>query len=53
MNLNDLIFHVRADLASHGIVTNDVLIADGDIHRAHCVDDKPGTLNIFLQNTCR
>jgi hypothetical protein len=29
MNLNDLIDAVRADMAAHGVVTDNKLIADG------------------------
>lgn len=46
MNLNDLIDAVRADMAAHGVKTQDKLIADGVLHRAHHIDDKSGTLNI-------
>jgi len=46
MNLNDLIDAVRADMAAHGVVTDNKLIADGVLHRAKHVDDKSGHLNI-------
>lgn len=46
MNLNELIDAVRADMAAHGVITDDKLIADGVLHRAHANDDKAGTKNI-------
>ncbi|QPK65160.1 toprim domain-containing protein [Methylomonas sp. LL1] len=46
MNINDLIDAVRADMAAHGVETDDKLIADGVLHRAHAEGDKVGTLNI-------
>lgn len=46
MNINDLIDAVRADMAAHGVTTDDTLIADGVLHRARHSDDKPGRLNI-------
>jgi putative DNA primase/helicase len=46
MNLNDLIDAVRADMAAHGVVTDNHLIADGVLHRAKHVDDKSGSTNI-------
>lgn len=46
MNLNELIDAVRADMAAHGVLTDDKLIADGVLHRARHSDDKPGRLNI-------
>lgn len=46
MNLNELIDAVRADMAAHGVLTDDKLIADGVLHRARHSDDKPGRRNI-------
>lgn len=46
MNLNEIIDAVRADMAAHGVMTNDKLIADHDIHRARHSDDRPGRVNI-------
>lgn len=46
MNLNELIDAVRTDMAAHGVLTDDKLIADGVLHRARHSDDKPGRQNI-------
>ncbi|MCQ8105525.1 toprim domain-containing protein [Methylomonas sp. SURF-2] len=46
MNINDLIDAVRADMAAHGVTTDDTLIADGTIHRARHIDDRKGKLSI-------
>ncbi|MGY6278312.1 toprim domain-containing protein [Methylomonas sp. MgM2] len=46
MNLNEILDAVRADMAAHGVATDDKLIADGVLHRAHAEGDKVGTLNI-------
>jgi putative DNA primase/helicase len=46
MNSKELIYVVRADMAAHGVATNDKLIADGVLHRAYAEGDKAGTLNI-------
>lgn len=46
MNLNEIIDAVRADMAEYGVSTDDKLIADGVLHRAHAEGDKVGTLNI-------
>lgn len=46
MNLNELIDAVRADMSAHGVATDAKLIADGVLHRAKHVDDKPSHLNI-------
>lgn len=46
MNLNEIIDAVRADMAACGVVTNEPLIADGVLHRAHADGDKANTKNI-------
>ncbi|OAI12601.1 hypothetical protein A1359_13775 [Methylomonas lenta] len=46
MNFNELIDAVRADMAAHGVVPADKLIADGAMHRARHVDDRSSSLNI-------
>lgn len=34
-----------AELARHGLITDDTIVADGELHRFHVEDDKPGSRN--------
>jgi len=44
--IHNLISSVLEDMAAHGVITKDTLIADGVLHRAHAEGDRSGTLNI-------
>ncbi len=41
----ELIAHFKADMAVAGIMTKDMIEADGELHRVHVEDDRPRSRN--------